>query len=215
MEKFYENINAINGIKETYKMYCDILNENTKKILDFDNSLNDKQFILYTLNFNHFKSEIYNLLDGFIRKESRFVTSQLITDYFNTMEHKLLYNEYIRNGNVYTETSHYELRQNNLKQMYSVNENQIEKLNEFLDYDTIKHKFTINKEMIQKECEKHIFHTENKKQEQIIKKITEFNKICNELYELDICAYNYINPNKDLTQMEMNERLAKDIMNIK
>ena len=61
MEKFYENINAINGIKETYKMYCEILNENTKKILDFDNSLNDKQFILYTLNFNHFKIEIYCL----------------------------------------------------------------------------------------------------------------------------------------------------------
>lgn len=216
MEKFYENINAINGIKETYKMYCEILNENTKKILDFDNSLNDKKLILYTLNFNRFKEEIYNLLEDTIRKETRFVTSQLIMDYFLTMEHKLLHNECVRNGNIFTETIESMNRlQYNLKQVYGVNETQIAKLNEFLDYDPIKHKFTVNKEILQKECDKHIFHTENKKQEQIIKKIREFNKVCNELYELDICAYNYINPNKDLTQIEMNEILAKDIMNVR
>ena len=212
MTKIFENTKEIENIKSHYKKICDVLNENTQKILSYDPSLNDKLFILYTLNFNRFSHEIYHLLGKMIKKESKFFTPEMVTQYYYQTAHRLIYNECVRNGNVFQETKHYELKENNLKQLYGIKD--IDNLLKMLDYDSEKHLFSINGEELQKEIDKHIFYTSNKKQDSIIKKINEFNKISNELWECGLCAYRYINPFKDITEISMSEELATDILMI-
>ncbi len=210
MELIYKNTKEIETINSKYNNYCNILNENAKKIIAFNDYLNNKDFIIYTLFFSKYRIEIYNIITDIVKRESKFYTQELVTSIYRESEHKLLYNEYERNGQTMLITD-YGKADMNIKQI-NISKEEVENIKRLLIYNESTHKFSVNNEELQKEIDKHIFYTKTKKQELILKKIKEFNKACKDLWDLDICAYNYLNPYKDITEIEMDELLAKDIL---
>lgn len=213
MKEIYINQSEIRCIKNKYNNYCNVLNENAKKIVKINPHFNNKDLILHTLCFNKYRKEIYKIIENIIAEESKFFSQELVSSIFFDTEYKLLYNHCRKEGTTLIGCNYAEY-ENNIKQI-TIGEDEIENINRMLDYDPITNTFTINNENLQKEIDKHIFNTENKKQEQILKNIEEFNKVCSELYKHGIAAYNYINPYEDITEIRMSEELAKDILNIK
>lgn len=210
MELIYKNTKEIEIIQRKYNNYCNVLNENAEKIIAFNDYLNNKDFIIYTLFFSKYRIEIYNIITDIVKRESKFYTQELVTSIYRESEHKLLNNEYERNGQTMLLTD-YSKADMNIKQI-NISKEEIENIKRLLIYNESTHKFSVNNEELQKEIDKHIFYTKTKKQELILKKIKEFNKACKDLWDLDICAYNYLNPYKDTTEIEMDEELAKDIL---
>lgn len=213
MKEIYNNKSEIRCIKNKYSNYCNVLNENAKKIVKINPHFNNKDLILYTLCFNKYRKEIYKIIENIIAAKSKFFSQELVSSIFFDTEYKLLYNHCRKEGTTLLECNYAE-RENNIKQI-TIGDAEIEVINRMLDYNPITNTFTINNEQIEKKINKHIFYTENKKQEQILKNIEEFNKVCSELYKQGIVAYNYINPYNDITEIRMSEELAKDILNIK
>ena len=98
MELIYKNTKEIETINSKYNNYCNILNENAEKIIAFNDYLNNKDFIIYTLFFSKYRIEIYNIITDIVKRESKFYTQELVTSIYRESEHKLLHNEYERNG---------------------------------------------------------------------------------------------------------------------
>ncbi len=208
----YINTNEIESIKKRYNNYLNILNENANKIISYNEYLNNKSFIIYSLSFNKYRNEIYKILRDILKRETKFYSTSTLNSFFKETEKRLLYNEYkIVDSVAYIED--YNKQKLNIKQLI-LTENEIEQIETIFEYDEKTHVFSINENELQKELGKHIFNTSNKKQEMILKKIMEFNKICRDLFDVGIVAYNYINPNKDIDEIPMSEELAKNILRI-
>lgn len=210
MELIYKNTKEIKRIENKYNNYANILNQNAAKIIAYNESFNNKDFILYSLQWDKYRVQIYNIIGDIVKRNTIFFSYELATDIFRETEQKLLHNEYIREGLTLI-PSDYNKQAMNIEQS-SISNEEMDNLKRILDYNYTTHKFSVNNEELQKEIDKHIFYTKTKKQELILKKIKEFNKACKDLWDLDICAYNYLNPYKDLTEIEMDELLAKDIL---
>lgn len=210
MELIFKNEKEIKRIENKYNNYANILNQNAAKIIAYNESFNNKDFILYSLQWDYYRVQIYNIIGDIVKRKTIFFSHELVTDIFRETEHKLLHNEYIREGLTLI-PSDYNKQAMNIKQSNISNE-EMDNLKRILDYNYTTHTFSVNAAELQKEIDKHIFYTKSKKQEKILKAVKEFNKACKDLWDLDICAYNYLNPYKDVTEIEMDELLAKDIL---